>query len=86
VKIRQAHPTAFTPGSGLGESNKHCKVKDADILAMRTERAAGAKVKDIADKYGITAAYAGSLIRGKTVRTVTECTPLPSPTCGSKKP
>lgn len=72
VKIPQANPTAFTPGTGLGETNKHCKVKDADVLAMRAERAAGAKVMDLAIKYGITPSYASSLIKGKTPRTVTE--------------
>lgn len=71
VKEAAALPaTAFVGGACSGESNKHCKVKDADILAMRAERASGAKVKDIAAKYGIAAAYAGSLISGKTNRTI----------------
>lgn len=73
VKEAPALPaTAFVAGASSGESNKHCKVKDADIIAMRAERAAGAKVKDIATKYGITAAYASSLINGKTARSITE--------------
>jgi hypothetical protein len=72
VKVAQAHPTAFVPGTGLGETNKHCKVKDADIIAMRAERAGGAKVMDIAMKYGITPSYASSLIKGKAARSVTE--------------
>lgn len=73
ICIKEAAPlpsTAFVGGACSGEANKACKVKDADILAMRAERAAGAKVKDIAAKYGIAAAYAGSLINGKTTRTI----------------
>jgi hypothetical protein len=71
--VKEAAPlpsTAFVGGGCSGEANKHCKIKDADILAMRAERAGGAKVKDIAAKYGIAAAYAGSLINGKTGRKV----------------
>lgn len=64
------HDRYFVAGACSGESNRACKVSDAQILEMRAKRAAGAKVKDLAAEYGIAASYAGVLINGRSDRIV----------------
>jgi hypothetical protein len=40
------------------------KLSDADVATMRSERAAGARVKDLAVRYGLNACYACQVLRG----------------------
>lgn len=48
-----------------GERSPRAKVLDSTIPLMRAEREAGAKVKDIAERYGLHSSYVSRLVRGE---------------------
>lgn len=54
-----------------GELNVNATVAESDVLEMRAAYLAGAKVKDLAQSFGITPAQAGAITRGRSWKHLT---------------
>lgn len=50
----------------IGEASTHAKLSNRIVLEIRTRRAAGARQKDLAQQYGISAAYVSDIVNGLT--------------------
>lgn len=59
------------PRAGSGEQNHQSKLTENDVRAIRTEKASGATLKQIAAKYGVSFALVGFIVRRKSWKHVT---------------
>jgi hypothetical protein len=61
------------PPHPSGESHYYAKISDADVLRLVADRAAGASVKSLAEKYRLTEAHVYSLLQGRRKVVAANC-------------
>ena len=59
----------------IGERNVNCRFTDADVAKMRARRAAGAKLRELAEHYQTTKATVCNICKGRKRKTITPAPP-----------